>query len=184
MRPDIGEIDRDDVSEENRDYRGVPGKARADDRDVDAIPGGAEEVPAVAERVGGQRDHILALRHQIGQVMREVIGDRDRHQRRRKTLRDLCRRAAGGARHRGADRQIGGEEEGRPGNAQRRRDEGRSGDERRDGGGEQDSGHGGRSGRSGRRRCGHRLRRSSTSTRTARKPSRQVIFLPSAYVRP
>ena len=56
--------------------REEPDEAHADDADIDLVPARAEEVPAEVERIGQERPDGLALDQQIGQVMRQVIGDR------------------------------------------------------------------------------------------------------------
>ena len=88
----MGEIDgRHMAGDDGRDCR-VPGKARADDSDVDAIASGAEQIPAPAERIGEERDDVLPLHQQEHQVVRHVIADGDRDQRQGEAARDLERR--------------------------------------------------------------------------------------------
>src|SRR5215468_5889887 len=93
--------DRGDMAEQDRGYRRVPSKARADDRDVDPISRGAEQVPAKAEWVGEQRHDVLPLNKQQQQVMGEVIADDDRHQSRSQVPSHIAGRAsaAGEAAH-------------------------------------------------------------------------------------
>ncbi len=74
------QVDGDDVAGDDGDHRGVPGEAGADDGDVDAVRRGAEEVPAEPERIGGERDDVLALDQEIAEIVREMVGDRDGHQ--------------------------------------------------------------------------------------------------------
>ena len=50
-------------------------------RDIDPVARGPEQIPAEAERVGRERNDVLALDQQEREIMREVIADRDRDQR-------------------------------------------------------------------------------------------------------
>ena len=72
--------------------RRVPGEARPDDGDVDPISRGSEEIPSPAERIGNQRNDVLALDQKEHEVVREVIADCDRNQGKGEVLRDLARR--------------------------------------------------------------------------------------------
>src|SRR5262249_60460012 len=72
----------------------------------------AEDIPAVAERIGREWNDVLALREQINEIVREVIGDRDRHEREDEALRDLpCRQATGDRAHERAHRDVGAEQD-------------------------------------------------------------------------
>ena len=77
---EMRQADREDVAEQDRGHRGVPGEACTDDRNVDPVPGGAEQVPAETERVGDQRHDVLPLDEQQQQVVGEMIADDDWHQ--------------------------------------------------------------------------------------------------------
>ena len=80
-RPDVGEIDGADVADDDGADGCVPRKARTDDADVDAIAGSAEQVPAETERVGQERNDVLALHQQEHEVVRHVVADDDGDQR-------------------------------------------------------------------------------------------------------
>ena len=82
------QVDRGDVAQEDRRHRGVPGKARVDDRDIDPVAGRPEQIPAEAERVRDKRNDVLALDQQEGEVMREVIADGDGNQREGEAARE------------------------------------------------------------------------------------------------
>ena len=69
--------------------------------------GRAEEIPALAERVGEQRDHVLALDHEQREVVRDRVDERDRDEREHELGRERPRRLD----HRAGDR-AGGEEGG------------------------------------------------------------------------
>ena len=53
----------------------------------------AEQVPAATERVRGERNHHLARYQQIGKVMRDVVGKRDRQQGRHEEPQELAGRS-------------------------------------------------------------------------------------------
>ena len=71
----------DDVARHNGGDRREPAKARANDPNVDSKACGSKQIPAVSKRVGQKRDDVLTLDQQIGEVMGEVVGNRDRDQR-------------------------------------------------------------------------------------------------------
>jgi hypothetical protein len=109
----VGEVDRKDVAHDDRSDGGVPREARADQADVDAVARGPEEIPAESERVGQQRNDVLSLGQQVTQVVREMVGDRDRHQGEGEDARDLPRRPASGndPAHERAHRDVSAEEQ-------------------------------------------------------------------------
>ena len=61
----------------DRPGRGRPGGERR----LDLPSGGAEQVPAEREGIGQRHQRILPVDQQRGQVMREMVGKRDRHDR-------------------------------------------------------------------------------------------------------
>ncbi|CAB4347234.1 unannotated protein [freshwater metagenome] len=81
---------------ECRDLR-VPDRVGAKDRVVDRRLGGAEDVGAVAERVGDQKEARLPLEDEKREVMRNDIGERDRDQRVGEAAGQLRRRRLAGA---------------------------------------------------------------------------------------
>ena len=76
-RLDMGQIDRRHMAQEDGRHGRVPGKARIHDRDIDTVRCGAEQVPTKSERVGRERNDVLALDQQKREIVREVIADRD-----------------------------------------------------------------------------------------------------------
>ena len=73
----MGQIDRRDMAQEDGRHGRVPGKARIHDRDIDTVRCGAKQVPTKSERVGRERDDVLALDQKKREIVREVIADRD-----------------------------------------------------------------------------------------------------------
>ena len=55
-------------------------KRASDDRDIDTVRRGAEQVPTESERVGRERNDVLALDQKEREIVREVIADRDRNE--------------------------------------------------------------------------------------------------------
>ena len=106
----MAEVDRRDMARHDRRNRRVPGKARPDDRDINAVAGCAEEIPAFAERIGRERHDVLTLDQQEHQIMCHMIADGDRDERQCEAAGKLHRRAGHKRRH-CADRQVGAEEQ-------------------------------------------------------------------------
>ena len=79
----------DVAGHERRDLH-VPDRRIGDHVVVDLIAARAEHVRAVAERVGGQIDDRLALPDQQREVVREHVGEADRHERVRERVRQLA----------------------------------------------------------------------------------------------
>ena len=111
----VGEDQRRHVAGDDEADLQVPGLVLADQAEVDRRGRGAEEVPALAERVGGERDDALALEDEEGQVVRDHVDQRDRDQRvheaAAQALRGLL--AADRLRARGAER-VEPRHQGRP----------------------------------------------------------------------
>ena len=95
------------MPDDDEDHRAVPEHVGADDGEIDLVARRAEEIPALSEGVRRERDDELPGRQQQREVMREVIGHRDRHQRQDERAARLPRRhrAAGEAQHRQLDAQ-------------------------------------------------------------------------------
>ncbi|HWK26105.1 MAG TPA: hypothetical protein VNS09_06055 [Solirubrobacter sp.] len=71
-----------DVARDHERKLDVPEGLGADE-EAGAVLAGAEQVPAAAERVGGQREDRLAGEEEQADVVRGRVRERDRHQRRR-----------------------------------------------------------------------------------------------------
>ncbi|MBI2979086.1 MAG: hypothetical protein HYY38_09790, partial [Rhodospirillales bacterium] len=107
------QIDGDHVADDDGGDHRVPGELGADDGDIDPVAGAAEHVPAGPERIGGERDYVLALDQEEGQVMRQMIGDGDRYQRRREPPRRFhgAESVVDQRHHQPAGDKIGGQEQ-------------------------------------------------------------------------
>ena len=75
-------------------YRDEPGETGVDKADVGVPACAAEQVPLPAERVGQQCEDTLPLYHQAGEVVRDVVGQRNGQQCQRKAGRKLGAAAA------------------------------------------------------------------------------------------
>ena len=91
----VGQVDGDDVADDDGYDGGVPSEAGADDRDVDPVVRRAQDVPAEAERIGGQGNDVLPLDQDEGEVVGQMIGDGDGNEREGERPRHLEHRAAG-----------------------------------------------------------------------------------------
>ena len=59
----------------------VPGHSGVHQAAVGADVSRADEIPAQAQRIGDEGDRELAVDHEMAEVMREVIGQRNRNER-------------------------------------------------------------------------------------------------------
>ena len=85
----MGQPHGDDVARDDSYDRGVPDHAGINDADVHGVQAGAEQVPAHAERVGREWDDVLPDQRKVGQVMGQVVSQRDGYQTQYKKTRHL-----------------------------------------------------------------------------------------------
>ena len=81
----------DEMPQDNRRYRQIPDELSGDDPDVHFVVCRAEQVPAPAERIGDERDDELARQQEVGKIVGNVIGDRNRHQCQDKIAGDVAK---------------------------------------------------------------------------------------------
>src|SRR5436190_829426 len=71
---------RDDMPDDDSSDRDVPLQERPNESDVRSIGRGPDQVPAEAEWIGEQWNNDLPAVEEVGEIMRDMIGDRDREQ--------------------------------------------------------------------------------------------------------
>src|SRR5262249_60976163 len=91
---EVCEVDGDHVPNEHYSDCRVPREASTDDSNVDPVSRGSEKIPSPAERIGNQRNDVLALDQKEREEVGEVIADCDRNQGKGKGMGDLARRTS------------------------------------------------------------------------------------------
>ena len=68
-----------DMADDDCNHGGVPNELGVDDADIYGIAPRAEKVPAKPEGVGGERDDELSSDQKVGEIVSQMVGDRDRY---------------------------------------------------------------------------------------------------------
>jgi len=88
-RDDVGQRDRRDVTDDDRDQRRIPNESSANDADIGSKARSAKNVPSESKRIGREADQQLSLDQEVAQVVSDEIRNGDRHQ--RQDERATCR---------------------------------------------------------------------------------------------
>jgi hypothetical protein len=91
---------------------------RIHDADVDPVERSAEQVPAIAERIRGERNDELPGKREQREVMREVVGNGDGDERQHEPAGDRRHPLTRHARHHDDDAKVKGGQQQRPGQQQ------------------------------------------------------------------
>jgi len=93
-RLDVGQVHADDVTDEDQSHLRVPHLPRIQKYGASKPLGAAKQIPAAGEGIGDHAQHLDALRHELGVVVRHVVDESDGHQREGKAQ---CQRVQGHA---------------------------------------------------------------------------------------